>query len=56
MIDERRLLRQMFDAAVASAQPLHLIPRHLPPLCYLRAGMAQTPHDRKAHAAPKLCL
>ena len=22
----------MFDAAVASAQPLHLIPRHLPPL------------------------
>lgn len=30
MIDERRLLRQMFDAAVASAQPLHLIPRHLP--------------------------
>jgi len=31
MIDERRLLRQMFDAAVASAQPLHLVPRHLPP-------------------------
>jgi hydroxypyruvate reductase len=30
MIDERRLLRQMFDSAVASAQPLQLIPRHLP--------------------------
>ena len=30
MTDERLLLRQMFDAAVASAQPLHLIPRHLP--------------------------
>jgi hydroxypyruvate reductase len=32
MIAERHLLRQMFDAAVASAQPLRLIPRHLPPL------------------------
>ena len=31
MIDERRLLLRMFDAAVASAQPLHLVPRHLPP-------------------------
>ena len=30
MIDERRLLRRLFDAAVASAQPRHLIPRHLP--------------------------
>ena len=25
------------------------------PLCYLRAGMVQTPRDPKAHAAPKLC-
>jgi len=32
MIAERHLLRQMFDAAVASAQPLRLIPRNLPPL------------------------
>jgi hydroxypyruvate reductase len=29
-MDERRLLRSMFDAAVASAQPAHAVPPHLP--------------------------
>jgi len=29
-MDERRLLRSMFDAAVASAQPAHALPPHLP--------------------------
>ena len=30
MIDPRTLLRQMFDAAVAAAQPAHCLPPHLP--------------------------
>ncbi|WP_374399509.1 glycerate kinase [Niveibacterium sp.] len=29
-IDPRALLRQMFDAAIASAQPAHCVPPHLP--------------------------
>ena len=29
-IEPRKLLRQMFDAAIAAAQPAHCIPRHLP--------------------------
>ena len=31
MSDPRILLRQMFDAAVAAAQPSHCLPPHLPP-------------------------
>ncbi len=31
MSDPRSLLRQMFDAAVAAAQPSHCLPPHLPP-------------------------
>jgi len=31
MSDPRILLRQMFDAAVAAAQPTHCLPPHLPP-------------------------
>lgn len=30
--DHRQLLRDMFDAAVAAAQPALCVPRHLPPL------------------------
>ena len=30
-LDPRRLLRSMFDAAVAAGQPALVIPRHLPP-------------------------
>ena len=29
-IEPRKLLRQMFDAAIAAAQPAQCIPRHLP--------------------------
>jgi glycerate 2-kinase len=30
-VDPRALLRRMFDAAVAAAQPAHIVPPHLPP-------------------------
>src|SRR5262244_2435045 len=29
-VDHRRLLRELFDAAVAAALPEHCVPRHLP--------------------------
>lgn len=29
-VDPRALLRQMFDAAIAAAQPVHIVPPHLP--------------------------
>jgi glycerate 2-kinase len=59
-MDERLLLRRMFDAAVASAQPAHGLPPHLPEAPLGRtivvgagkaaAAMARTVEDHWPHA------
>lgn len=54
-LDHRRLLRDMFDAAVAAAQPALCVPRHLPPaprgrLVVIGAGKASAAMARAVEA------
>jgi glycerate 2-kinase len=65
-MDERRLLRSMFDAAVASAQPAHALPPHLPEPSHGRtivvgagkaaASMARALDDHWPHALSGLVV
>ena len=57
-LDPRQLLRDMFDAAVAAAQPALCVPRHLPavpkgrPVVIGGAGKASAAMARSANAWP----
>jgi glycerate 2-kinase len=65
-MDERLLLRRMFDAAVASAQPAHALPPHLPEAPHGRtivvgagkaaAAMARALEDHWPHAVSGLVV